>query len=138
MFKPAHFDIEELVPRAMLKAKGEEYCWNLLTPGFLVALESFRVAWDAPIWLNDWAIGGDLQYCGWRPVLCKEGAILSAHKKGIAGDLHSSNIDALHRFSVTHAFSHGFKRMESSVCTPSWCHLDTNATGKNALHVFKP
>lgn len=138
MFKPTYFDIEELVPRAILKAKGEEYCWALLDPLFLKSLDMFRMDYDASIWLNNWAIGGDRQYCGWRPSLCMEGAVLSSHKKGVAGDMHSGDIDALHKFAAKYAFAHGFTRMESSLYTPSWCHLDRKPTGKTSLHVFKP
>jgi hypothetical protein len=44
--------------------------------------------------VNNWAIGGDIRYAGFRPPECKIGGKYSTHRFGRALDLHFKNVTA--------------------------------------------
>jgi hypothetical protein len=85
-------------------------------------------------------------YCGWRPKDCKIGAANSAHKQGMAHDLHICNLNVLREWIANNNDSLKITRMEAAEFTPTWCHIDiiplTNEQKKkvckNGIYVFKP
>lgn len=87
-YKPENFELYELLP------KWHWQCWHKYPEAWLIwpaqvlwQLQALRSRYG-PVIVNNWHQGGDLQYCGYRPLNCKVGAKFSLHKWGLAFDMH--------------------------------------------------
>jgi hypothetical protein len=98
MYVPHRFDKEELFPRAIIQKRGEAV-WELMDNRLLITLDCLSDDFG-PMWCNNWAIGGKLDSCGWRPGDDPDGAILSQHRYGRAADPKpvTNNIDGYERY----------------------------------------
>ncbi len=85
-YRPKHFKLYELVPKATLAHMGER-AWLLLDHRILIAGDQVRDFFGAPCTVNTWHDGGDKDSRGWRPGDDPDGAEHSQHKYGRALDL---------------------------------------------------
>jgi hypothetical protein len=67
---------------------------GFLNPHALMALDSLRDFFDAPITVNNWLWGGPFSYRGLRPLDCSVGADYSQHRFGNAFDCDVSGVTA--------------------------------------------
>jgi hypothetical protein len=130
-----HFIIKEFVPPEIWSAEGEQSI-SLVDPRLLITIEAIRVHFNRPITINDWHLGGQYKYRGYRPKDCKVGAKLSMHKEGKALDFDVCDLDAREvREEILKnedKFPH-IKRMENNV---DWIHIDLRGTGQNRIVLF--
>lgn len=93
-YTPKYYDTNEIVPRTLhdrLRLSGQLHrVWWLFDPRLLYIADRLRVRFG-PMRINDWAMGGDLNYRGFRPEGCGVGSEFSDHKFGRALDLSAWN-----------------------------------------------
>ena len=82
MYKCKNFKLYELLPKEIYK--DEEYGWELLDEKLKITINIVRDILGVPLICNNWYWGGSRNWCGYRPIDCKIGAKMSAHKKGMA------------------------------------------------------
>lgn len=133
VYKPKKFVIKELVSQLVINTYGEAMCWSFFTPDVLQDLDTIRLAWGAPLVINNYSQG--LHQCGFRCnkdplVASKTRPYCSGHTMGKAFDLHAQNSKdnaKLHTL-VSNLIKTGklkaFKRMERLQDTPTWVHVD--------------
>lgn len=92
MYKCKNFKLYELLPKEIYK--DEEYGWELLDEKLKITINIVRDILGVPLICNNWYWGGSRNWCGYRPIDCKIGAKMSAHKKGMAVDLISTKMSA--------------------------------------------
>jgi hypothetical protein len=95
-YAPRHFAPHELLPGLT----GDE-TWETLDPDLRAKLDDrlletedeYRELVDEEALVNDYARGGERQWCGLRTPACAIGAKYSQHRKGRAADNHHRSID---------------------------------------------
>tara|TARA_Y100000310_G_scaffold343453_1_gene451145 strand:- start:3904 stop:4335 length:432 start_codon:yes stop_codon:yes gene_type:complete len=88
VYKTKHFELYELVPKAIYEAtpKNKHHrLWGLFDDRALKTLDRLRDRYGSAT-VNDWHWGGNNQFGGWRPGDCEIGSDLSQHKFGRAFD----------------------------------------------------
>lgn len=88
-----YFDIKELVSSRVYNKYGDNAV-ELLNSKALKMLENVREILDVPLICNNWAAGGNRNYCGYREPECTIGAKGSFHRKALAFDLISKYMTA--------------------------------------------
>lgn len=88
-----YFNIKELVSSNVYKKYGDDSV-ELLDPIALKVLENVREILDVPLICNNWAVGGNRNYCGYREPECTIGTKGSFHRKGQGFDLISKYMTA--------------------------------------------
>lgn len=92
MYKCKNFKLYELLPKEVYK--DEVQGWELLDDKLKKTIDVVRDILGIPLICNNWFVGGRRNLCGYRPSICETGATFSAHKKGMAVDLISTNMTA--------------------------------------------
>jgi len=126
---------------------------SLLNPELLRIYEALRKDFRAcELYVNEWDGKRVNDWCGYRTRECSIGAVNSAHKKGLALDLHTGTPFAkievrktrnagLWEYLKEHGHEYGIKRIEDLASTPTWCHIDLVEKEKwnhqEAVYVFK-
>jgi len=84
-------------------------------------------------------------WCGLRSPACAIGALKSAHRSGMALDLHHENLKDLRAWCMSaEGFKAGIMRVESESATPTWVHIDViqpkpeRWKDKSVPYVFTP
>ena len=136
-----YFKLEEIVDSKTFKQYGLD-CWQLFPLASLTMLENIRKFFNVPITVNNWHIGGDFQYRGYRPVWCPIGATRSPHKTGKAFDMDVQGITAEEARSIIKAdmgnpLLANIQRIEAEV---NWLHIDIMPPpqGKERIYFFHP
>lgn len=127
-----HFDIEELLPKGVKDT-------SLLDPKLLQLIDEVRDLLGVPCTINNWAKGGDRQWCGLRTAECTIGAVHSQHRKGCAADLHPVGMTAEEaRTKIKEALSRGeLKNLGGVEEDVSWCHIDVRSRVNGQVLWFK-
>ncbi|KKW10177.1 MAG: hypothetical protein UY48_C0046G0001 [Candidatus Gottesmanbacteria bacterium GW2011_GWB1_49_7] len=86
MYFPKHFILEELVDRMTFETKGET-AWALFRDDALIMIDGIREFFGAPVRINNWHLGGQFQFRGYRPPDYQGGAKYSMHRLGGAFDM---------------------------------------------------
>lgn len=140
-----YFSIKELVPRDVYieaEVEGRVYSlWWLFDFYALRMIDTIRAFYGQPATINNWHLGGDLQYRGFRPPNCKVGARYSQHRFGRAFDMNLKDVPADQvREDMRNKPDHP-AFMEVSACEDkvSWLHLDTrNKQPNTGIMFFDP
>jgi len=127
---------------------------SLLNPELLRVYEALQENFGIwKLYVNEWDGKRINRWCGYRTKECTIGAINSAHKRGLALDLHAGTpyADAdtkqvrntkLWMFIQSWGHEYGVKRLEYIDATPTWCHIDlvekAGWNHKEKVYVFKP
>ena len=100
--------------------------------------EAFADGVDLIINHNTHSYVAGVEYGGFRPQDCKQGAPKSSHKIGKAVDIYDRN-NELDEWLFKHQnrLIHYDLYMEHPQATPRWCHLSTKAPG-SGKRVFMP
>ena len=123
IYKPKDFTLDELLPPEWMDKGPEDHLWGIFDFSILRAAQVLRDRFG-PIFINNWAVGGPLKYCGFRPEDCGVGSILSQHKFGRALDLHPTRISAdemRHEIKSRRGTYSEITCIEEGV---SWVHID--------------
>lgn len=145
MYKCEHFRVEEFVPPAVYKKRGDK-AWQCMDRGLLMIMDDLRELFDAPITINNWVWGGDRQWSGLRTPDSSYYSNTSQHAYGRAVDFLVKGIDAhTARKMIDKWFKenkNGIANLVDSVTLeegPSitWVHLDVrnNESGVNKFYV---
>ena len=136
MYEPKHLIMQEIVPRDLYDMFKE--------PAQLFAVFDEQVLMGAD-WLrnrygtmtcNNWHIGGDFNWSGFRTVGSPHYSAGSMHSVGKALDLKfsKSSAEEIRADLRTLEYVPHITRIEDGV---TWLHIDTKTTNKNKLHFFK-
>lgn len=136
------FVMEEFLPKAdyariaQIKKDSErlQEFYKLVNPKIVLLADFLRQYFDAPIKINTWHTGGNLQYRGWRPKDCVIGAKNSEHKKGNALDFNVSGKTDKEVKDIIIAnqplfYAKNARRIEDYRDATTWTHIDIKDTG---------
>jgi len=144
MYKPNHFGIKELVPKALYnkyKSKGDAFLFQVVFDERLLRLiDRIREEYGS-MTCNDWPWGGSNQYRGFRPPDCSIGAVLSQHRFGRAVDLIPKSItpDEIRTEIIANQNSDKWKDVGGLEMDISWLHIDVRQrTDPNKINLFYP
>lgn len=114
-----YFKAEELLPRG-------ETDISLIDKKLLDLIDEIRELLGVPCTVNNYAAGGDRQWCGLRTKKCTIGAPKSKHRLGQAADMHPSGMSAeVARAKVKEAVAAGkLKNLGGVELGVSWLHVD--------------
>ncbi len=124
-YKCEHFDVEELVDRATFEKWGEK-AWMFLRAEALYSLDGIRRFFNRPTWVNNWAVGGKLEWRGLRPSYCNLGELHSQHRFGNAFDCNVDGISAeeVRKAILENRDADGFKYITCLETEITWVHFD--------------
>lgn len=139
-----YFDIQELVCKHVYTRFGEG-AWSFFDPRMLAVMLYIREGIGKPMWVNNWAIGGNLTQRGLRCNLCQlvkdktnAGELyMSAHQEGMGWDFNVKGMgpDEVRQWIVDHKDGLPYPiRMEDD--TPTWVHVDTRNDGAKRKILF--
>lgn len=128
IYHPRHFEPWELLPGL----SGVE-TWATLDPNLRACLsdvlletcDEVRELLDVVCTVNNYARGGERQWCGYRSPECAVGAEHSFHRLGMAADLHPIGISA----------DDARRRIRDAVAAGNLRHLGGIETGVSWLHI---
>lgn len=130
-----HFIIKELVPPEVWEAEGERALAHF-DERILVSIEQIRSHFNVPVTINNWHLGGQFKYRGYRPQSCNVGAKRSLHRSGGAldFDVRDFTADQVRREIIKRQDKfHYVKRLEDKV---NWVHIDIKDTGRKEILLF--
>ena len=124
-YKCKHFAIHELVPKAVLKKRGEK-AWELLDDRLLITLDRLRKRYGK-MTVNNWKFGGPRQWSGLRTELSPCGTIYSQHRFGRAADALFADVTAeqVRNDALANPNDECFEHIGSIELGISWFHFDT-------------
>jgi len=127
-----YFKAEELLPEGETNVK-------LIDQKLLDLIDEIRELLGVPCSINNYASGGDRQWCGLRTKKCTIGAPKSKHKLGQAADMHPSGMSAeVARAKVKEAVAAGkLKNLGGVELGVSWLHVDVRSRINNEVLWFK-
>jgi len=142
LYKPRHFDLEELACPHVFKKFGE-VAWQFFDDKLLMTLDLVRDQLG-PIYVNNWKEGGEFDERGFRCLQCslvqdaiKKGTLyVSPHMTGQGADFDVHGMDAgkVRLWLVANQIKLPYPiRLEKNV---TWVHLDTRDTGKGKVSLF--
>ncbi|MFB5180963.1 hypothetical protein [Vibrio alginolyticus] len=140
VYRPQHFQLKELVSRAMWERRGEK-CIELFDPRLLITLDQLREDLGRPITVNNWCFGGNLEQRGLRDEgyyieealkdgyttadgLADYAESLSQHKYGRAVDFNVKGMTAAEVRAHIHKNKHKYPFITFIETDISWCHID--------------
>jgi len=142
-YKPKDFELDELYPkdfyeRIIKEKNGEAKLWQLWDYEMLYTAQHLRDRYGT-MSINNWHDGGDRQYCGWRPMDCKVGALLSDHKAWKGLDLHPAGISAIDIRTqiLSDPYHEDFKFITCLEMDISWLHVSTRNWQKEIYGIQK-
>ena len=140
-----NFQFHELFSSRICTSYSESFLLKLLDRRLIEILEELRSDFGAPITVNNWYYGGNLQYRGFRPMSTSVGALYSQHKFGRAIDFSLEHLTPaeihdhiLQNRNARKFMELGLTRLESHAYTPTWVHFDLAFTGLDEIYVFNP
>jgi len=139
IYRPQHFDLQELVSPEIFEARGQR-AWELLDTYLLVTLDQLR-EWFGPLTINDWQWGGKFKYSGLRPFTGGVGAEYSQHRFGRAADPKPKNVTPQEMHAAVLANPERvphLRAMEAINATPSWVHVDVRNHTRPGIWVVNP
>ena len=135
-----YFKLQELVDRVTFEKEGNK-AWNYFQSNALLALQNLREFFGVPFTINNWHIGGQFQFRGYRPAEYKGGAAHSQHRLGNAFDIDIKGYTAEEaRKKIIENQGNPLlmkiTRMEDKV---NWVHIDCRPLPDSIkrIHLFK-
>lgn len=137
-----YFMLHEVVPRSTLYTWGSR-CKEFLDPRIPDGLEVIREIVGQPVYINNWAWGGNKQYRGLRPFNSSVGASMSQHKFGRAIDFNVRGVhpDEVRKILQAHhkeLRKHGWTTLEHGGFAKTWIHIDMRSHGGDTFRIVKP
>ena len=142
-YRPKHFLLQELVPKAQFNALDRHILWGLIDPRILQAADALRDRYGSML-CNTWVFGGETHYRGWRPQ-CSPGARYSQHRFGRALDLIPKHVEVdeiredLRRFRKGIDSLDGRNHITRVENVVGWLHIDcSNVWPGDVIYFFNP
>ena len=144
--KSKYFKIQELVSKQTYEKYGEK-SWMFLDERLILTLDALREYFNAPITVNNWLWGGNLQQRGLRTncdeivknKTLKGSLYVSQHCLGKAVDFNVKNHTVKDVYKVILENPKAFpyiKRIENINKTPTWVHIDIANTENENIIIF--
>ncbi len=144
--KSKYFKIQELVSKQTYEKYGEK-SWIFLDERLILTLDALREYFNAPITVNNWLWGGNLQQRGLRTncdeivknKTLKNSLYVSQHCLGKAVDFNVKNHTVKDVYKVILENPKAFpyiKRIENINKTPTWVHIDIANTENENIIIF--
>lgn len=144
--KSKYFKIQELVSKQTYEKYGEK-SWIFLDERLILTLDALREYFNAPITVNNWLWGGNLQQRGLRTncdeivknKTLKNSLYVSQHCLGKAVDFNVKNHTVKDVYKVILENPKVFpyiKRIENINKTPTWVHIDIANTENENIIIF--
>lgn len=144
--KSKYFKIQELVSKQTYEKYGEK-SWIFLDERLILTLDALREYFNAPITVNNWLWGGNLQQRGLRTncdeivknKTLKNSLYVSQHCLGKAVDFNVKNHTVQDVYKVILENPKAFpyiKRIENINKTPTWVHIDIANTENENIIIF--
>ena len=144
--KSKYFKIQELVSKQTYEKYGEK-SWIFLDERLILTLDALREYFNAPITVNNWLWGGNLQQRGLRTncdeivknKTLKNSLYVSQHCLGKAVDFNVKNHKVKDVYKVILENPKAFpyiKRIENINKTPTWVHIDIANTENENIIIF--
>lgn len=144
--KSKYFKIQELVSKQTYEKYGEK-SWMFLDERLILTLDALREYFNAPITVNNWLWGGNLQQRGLRTncdeivknKTLKNSLYVSQHCLGKAVDFNVKNHTVKDVYKVILENPKAFpyiKRIENINKTPTWVHIDIANTENENIIIF--
>lgn len=144
--KSKYFKIQELVSKQTYEKYGEK-SWMFLDERLILTLDALREYFNAPITVNNWLWGGNLQQRGLRTncdeivknKTLKNSLYVSQHCLGKAVDFNVKNHTVQDVYKVILENPKAFpyiKRIENINKTPTWVHIDIANTENENIIIF--
>lgn len=141
-----YFEIQELVCKHVYDKFGES-AWGFFDPRLLETLYVIRTKIGLPIYVNNWAIGGNLSQRGIRCTVCSlvrekvdlRKVYMSTHMQGngIDFDVKGMTPNEVRQWIVKNQILLPYPvRLEDDESAPTWCHLDLRTDGKQGKVTF--
>lgn len=137
-----YFIIQEFVPPEIYKVWGEKSIWFI--DQRIISLADFvHEFFGASVTINNWNVGGQFHYSGYRPPDCATGGKLSQHKFKSAIDIKVAGYTPQQIYKTILAnekefMAAGLTTMENIKATPTWNHLDNRHTGLKKILIVNP
>jgi hypothetical protein len=131
MYIPKYFTLDELFSQKVVKEYGEQ-AWQFMDDRVLFTLDALREKFGA-IFINDWAVGGNLDSAGFRAPDDPTGAEFSQHKQGRAADCHFKNYKAEDIRQKVLAEPDRFPYITAIETGVNWFHFDV----RNCKRIMK-
>ena len=135
-----YFDIRELVPKSIFKVYGYNSIMFINNSTIEMAY-NIRSHFNKPMLVNNWHLGGDLKYRGYRPAFTRIGSKNSQHKLGNAIDFNIKGVSSDEvNFEIERNWkSLGVSALEDKDYTKTWTHVDCrNLVNKDNLKIVAP
>lgn len=134
MYKPEHFQLEELVPKDLWlihSRKRINKLFLLFDDRILRTADMLRVRFG-PLYCNTWKNAGNFNYRGFRPFNSTVGSTLSQHKFGRALDLVPVKVTAeeIRQDIIANPTREIYKHIRAIEEDVSWLHIDC----RNYIH----
>jgi hypothetical protein len=136
---PQHFDVREFVPPETYKIHGDSSLM-FIDERLLRTMDLIRDWFNRPVVINNWNTGGHLQYRGYRPPECKEGAAESQHRFGRACDFDVEGLsaEAARKILLDHQSDASFQFIRRIELGTSWVHIDLANVDSVNIYTFTP
>lgn len=141
MMANKYFHIKELVSKKVYEVYKDTAKY-LLDPLALKVLENVREILGVPLICNNWARGGNRQYCGFREKGCGVGTPKGWHYKGKAFDLISKQMSAKDMWEKLEKNKHllicpiRIEKWEGDK-EITWLHFDLGDTKGKKIYFFR-
>jgi len=140
MYKPKNFKLYELVPKDIFWEfkDNPEKLWMLWRYEVLYTAQNLRDRFGTMV-CNTWFWGGVIQYRGWRPEDCPDGAKWSMHKFFGALDLVpiKTTAEAIRHEILNDPYHPDFQYITCLEMDIDWLHFDVRNHNKNQQGIFK-
>ena len=136
MYIPKHLIIQEIVPHDLYDMfKEPAQLFALFDEQVLMGADWLRNRYG-PMTCNNWHLGGDFKWSGFRTTESPHYSATSMHSVGKALDLKFSKMSAAEIRADLRKLEYvpHIKRIEDDV---AWLHIDVKETNKNKLYFFK-
>lgn len=141
-----YFDTQELVCKHVYDKFGDD-ALKFFDQRLLETLYVIRTNIDLPIYVNNWAIGGNLSQRGIRCTVCSlvrekvdlRKVYMSTHMQGngIDFDVKGMTANEVRQWIVKNQILLPYPvRLEDDESAPTWCHLDLRNDGKQGKVIF--
>lgn len=137
-----YFKVQEFVPQEIYQKFGDSSIYKI-NPKIIMAIEIVREYFNNPITINNWHIGGQFQYRGYRPDNYENKASKSAHYLGMAVDFDVKGFESeeirneIIKNYKKFPFITRMEHIDTKTGKPiNWVHIDIMPTKLSGIELF--
>jgi len=137
-----YFKIQEFVPKETFE-KYADFCIYKFDPKIFMIADNIRAYFNQPMTINNWHIGGEFNYRGYRPDNYANKASKSLHYFGMAIDFDIKGYEAeeirqvIFKNYKKFPFIRRMEHIDTKTGKPiNWVHLDILETNRTDIVFF--